>query len=256
MNSTISPPERFDSHFVVLALLTALMASAGTNASAQHAGDVRLSVPTAGGSIVTSGGEWVGQYAGRVFDEGVTPLSPPFITSSPGFDGPAGTFPASAVVRFDFVKQLLYWNGSVMATPAAAMTLDYQDTRFATITGTSPSGAPGFVISSAPTNGSFHEHLDYSLPSDAAAGLYGIVLTLGPGVGSAGFTSSLPFLLTFSQGSFADYQTGLSTMVDVAFAPVPEPSGVAVAAAVVCCGWAAARRARRSLVCRANPTIL
>ena len=84
----------------------------------------------------------------------------------------------------------------------------------------------------------------------------GIVLTLGPGVGSAGFTSSLPFLLTFSQGSFADYQTGLSTMVDVAFAPVPEPSGVAVAAAVVCCGWAAARRARRSLVCRANPTIL
>jgi hypothetical protein len=50
------------------------------------------------------------------------------------------------------------------------------------------------------------------------------VLTLGPGPGATGFATSDSFLVAFSNGSFADPTVGLDAMVDVAFAPVPEPS--------------------------------
>ncbi len=228
-----------------LPMITAWFLLVGT-AYAQHAGDIELTLPTPNGPIVTSGGEWVGTYAGRVFDEGIMPATAPYATGSPGFDSATGTFPAGATIRYDFVKQLLYWNGSTMATPAATMTLDYLGNRPATVTGTDFAGAPGAVITSVPSNGSFHEHLTYTLTNDAAPGLYGVVLTLGPGGSSTGFTTSEPFLVTFSRGSFDNYATGLSTMVDAAFAPVPEPSGIALAAAAAGGGWLALRRARKA----------
>lgn len=224
---------------------------AGT-ASAQHAGDILLTVPAANGPIATAGGEWTGQYAGRVFDEGVMPSAAPFTTSSPGFDSAIGTFPAGATLRYDFVKQLLYWNGSAMATPAATMTLDFQGVRQATVTGADVMGAPGTLITSVPSNGSFHEHLNYSLASNATPGLYGVVLTLGPGTGTTGFTTSAPFLVTFARGAVDNYATGLNTMVDVAFAPVPEPSGVVLATLAAGGGWLALRSARRGRIGRPN----
>jgi len=228
-----------------LPMITAWFLLAST-AAAQHAGDVLLTVPTANGPIVTAGGEWEGLYAGRVFDEGIMPANAPYTTISPGFDSATGTFPAAATIRYDFVKQLLYWNGSAMATPAATMTLDYLGNRPATVTGTDFAGAPGAVITSVPSNGSFHEHVNYTLTDNAAAGLYGVVLTLGPGAGSTGFTTSEPFLVTFARGSFDNYTTGLATMVDTAFAPVPEPAGIALAAAAAGGGWLALRRARKA----------
>lgn len=235
-----------------LPMIAAWLLLAGT-AAAQHAGDILLAVPAASGPIVTSGGEWVGPFAGRVFDEGIMPATAPYTTSSPGFDGAAGTFPASSIIRYDFVKQLLYWNGTAMATPAATMTLDYQGNRPATVTGTDLAGVPGAVITSAPSNGSFHEHVNYTLSSDAAAGLYGVVLTLGPGAGSTGFTTSEPFLVTFSRGTVDNYATGLATMVDTAFAPVPEPAGVALLTAAAGGGWLALRRARTARRGRRSP---
>ena len=203
-----------------LACLSAMpvcLAFAASAVGQVHSGDITLSVPTAGGPIATSGGEWVGDYAGRVFDEGIMPSSPPFVTSSPGFDSSTGTFPAGALIRYDFVQQLLYWDGTALTPPTATMMVDYQDVRFATITGSDTAGSPGFVITSVPSNGSFHEHLDYALPSDAAAGLYGLVLTLGPGGATPAFTTSDSFLVTFAQGSFSDYATGLQAMVNAAF---------------------------------------
>lgn len=228
-----------------LPMITAWFLLAST-AAAQHTGDVLLTVPTANGPIVTAGGEWQGLYAGRVFDEGIMPINAPYTTISPGFDSATGTFPAAATIRYDFVKQLLYWNGSAMATPAATMTLDYQGNRPATVTGTDFAGAAGELITSVPLNGSFHSHVNYTLTDNAAAGLYGVVLTLGPGAGSTGFATSEPFLVTFARGSFGNYTTGLATMVDTAFAPVPEPAGIALAAAAAGGGWLALRRARKA----------
>jgi len=227
-----------------LPMIATWLLFAGT-AVAQHAGDILLTLPTPNGPIVTSGGEWAGPYAGRVFEEGIMPSTAPFTTAAPGFDGASGTFPAGGMIRYDFVKQLLYWSGSTMATPAATMTLDYGGDHAATVTGTDVGGAAGAVITPVPSNGSFHAHPNYTLTNNAAAGLYGIVLTLGPGSGSTGFTTSEPFLVTFSRGIVNDYATGLATMVDTAFAPVPEPSGVVLAAAAAGAGWLALRRRGR-----------
>lgn len=226
-----------------LTLIPLVLVSMGT-ARAQHSGDVLLSVPVPSGPIVTSGGGWSGQYAGRVFDDGIMTSAPPYTATSPGFDGSIGTFPGGSVIRLDFVKELLYWNGSALVTPAATMTVGYGG-RSGSISGSDTGGKPGFIVSSVTPDGSFHIHPTYGLPNGAAAGLYGLVLTLGPEAGTTGFTTSNSFLVTMTQGSFPNYATGLSTMVDAAFAPVPEPSGAALAAVATAGAWLALRRTRK-----------
>ena len=83
------------------------------------------------------------------------------------------------------------------------------------------------MIAPVSAQGAFHVHLDYSLPTGAASGLYGAVLSLGPAAGSTGFTTSDPFLITFLHGSVADIPGGMDALVNAAF--VPEPSGVGIA---------------------------
>ena len=226
-----------------MAAVLLMLAAAAPAAAQVHSGDIELSVPTAGGPIVTEGGDWTGTYAGRVF-EGVFPVTAPFETDAPGFDSLIGTFPAGDTIRLDFVKELLFWDGSAMVSPNVGMTLDYQGVRSATITGTDFGGLSGFVITSVPSNGSFHEHIDYAVPNTAADGLYGVVLTLGPGGPTTAFTTSDSFLVTFEQGTSltpATYDAGMQAMVNVAL--VPEPAGGMLAAAgVVAAGTAWWRR--------------
>lgn len=226
------------------AVLVAWVGLAGGLAVAQHATDIELAVPVANGPIVTSGGDYTGTYAGRVF-EGIMPASASAGTTAPGFDSLNGTFPAGAEIRFDFVKQLLYWNGTALTDPTSSLTVSF-GAGTATIGGGDMAGLPGFVIAPADAQGSFHEHLTYALPDAAAPGLYGAVMTLGPGGGATGFTTSESFLVAFSNGSFADPVGGLDAMVDVAFAPVPEPStlvlcGIGLAAAACRSRWRKAR---------------
>jgi hypothetical protein len=223
-----------------------LMLALANTAAAQHSGDVVLSVPAAGGPIATGGGIWTGTYAGRVF-EGVFPVSAPCTTYAPGFDSLTGTFPAGDTIRLDFAKELLFWDGAALVAPNVGMTLDYQGVRSATISGADVGGLSGFVITSVPSNGSFHEHIDYTVPNTAADGLYGVVLTLGPGSPTTAFTTSDSFLVTFEQGtslSSASYAAGMQAMVDVAL--VPEPGGLLLALAGIGGGWLVLRRSRGS----------
>lgn len=209
----------------------ALAVHAGVAGAQLHTGDIDLEVPVSGGPIVTSGGDWTGTYAGRVF-EGVMPSSQPYVTTSPGFDSLAGTFPvvpAPAQIRFDFVKQLLVWNGTALTTPTSALTVSFPS-QTATIAGSDVAGKSGFVIGPVSAQGAFHDHLDFSLPNGAASGLYGVVMSLGPALGSTGFTTSEPFLITFLQGNVADVSGGMDALVNAAFVPEPSLTGFALAA--------------------------
>lgn len=230
----------------LLVLSLVLAAFAASPATAQHLDDVTLTVPVPGGPIVTSGGDWTGTFAGRVF-EGVMPATPPLVTEAPGFDSASGTFPtvpAPAEIRFDFVKQLLYWDGTALATAPVPLTASF-GANSAQVTAADTAGAPGFVIGPVTAQGAFHDHMDFLLPSAAASGLYGVTMTLGPAAGSTGFTTSEPFLFTFAVGNLApaDYEAGMEALVETAL--VPEPGIVCVAAGAVAGGaFVLARRLR------------
>jgi hypothetical protein len=188
-------------------------------ASADQTVDINLSIPSPGSPLLTTGGTWTGMYAGKVFESFIPTLS----TGDPGFFASAGTFATGSRIRIDFTKELMFWNGSSLATPAAGLTIA-TGPRSATITGTSFGGAPGIFLSTVSIDGSYHMHATWSLPAGAATGIYGVVATLGPDGATTGFTTSDPFLVTFEKGVSPNYEAGLNAMVNAAL--VPEPSAV------------------------------
>lgn len=193
---------------------------------AQHA-DVDIVVTA--GQLATEGGVYTtGSLAGRVFEGELAPGSPNNTTIEPGFDALAGILQSGNQVRFDFVQQLLYWNGTALTAPPSSLTVTL-GANSRTISGTDTSGLAGFLLATAAANGSFHQDMTWSLPNTAADGLYGVVLTLGPEAGTTGFTTSDPFVIGFVNGTVADVPGGLAAMANVAL--VPEPSSVALALA-------------------------
>jgi len=201
--------------------------------------DVEIGI--ASGRLTTSGGVYpTGSLAGLVFESEMIPGSPPS-TNEPGFEAAIGTFQPGDKVRFDFVYQLLYWNGTVLAPPPSNLTVSF-GSNSATISGADTGGLPGFLIAEAGSQGDFHKDLDFSLQPDAAEGLYGIVLKLAPDAGTTGFSDSNRFLIGFVNGTVADVPGGLDAMVEVA--AVPEPGTLALAAAGAAVLALAARRRR------------
>lgn len=207
----------------------------------QHAD---VDVVVAAGQLATEGGVYAtGSFAGRVFEGEFAPGTPNNTTIEPGFDALAGTLQSGNQVRFDFVQQLLYWNGTALTAPPSSLSVSLGGNS-RTISGTDTSGLAGFVLATAAANGSFHQDMTWSLSNTAADGLYGVVLTLGPEAGTTGFTASDPFVIGFVNGTVADVPGGLAAMANVAL--VPEPSGVALALAGAAVLAARARRRRRA----------
>lgn len=206
----------------------------------QHA-DVDIVVTA--GQLATEGGVFTtGSFADRVFEGELAPGTPNNTTIEPGFDALAGTLQSGDQVRFDFVQQLLYWNGTALTAPPSSLSVSLGGSS-RTISGTDTSGLAGFLVATAGPSGGFHQDLTWSLPNTAADGLYGVVLTLGPEAGTTGFTTSDPFVIGFVNGTVADVEGGLAAMANVAL--VPEPSSVALALAGAAGVAAGGRRRRR-----------
>jgi hypothetical protein len=218
-------------------------------AAADPSVDVNMGIPTPGGAIVTSGGEWLGEFAGRVFEGIATTTSGTLIyTESPGFYAPDFTFPltttgSQARLRLDFTKELLYWTGTALVAPSAGLRVSYA-ARTAWITGTDTAGAPGILLSTA-VDGGYHVHARFSIPSAAPAGLYGFTVALGPDGTSVGtFEPSQPLLITIQKGSLSPeaYTAGMNALVTAAL--VPEPNTLGMAAGALGAAWLVAVRRR------------
>jgi hypothetical protein len=218
-------------------LMVAIGAALISPAWADPITDVNMTIPSPGGRIATSGGEWIGEFAGRVF-EGIATLTSGTLryTESPGFYATDLTFPltttgSQARLRLDFTKELLYWSGTALESPSAGLRVSYGG-RVAWITGTDTAGAPGIFLSTA-ANGGYHEHARFSIPSAAPSGLYGFTFVLGPDGASVGtFEPSLPLLITIQKGSLSPeaYTAGMNALVTAALVPEPSTLGMAAAA--------------------------
>jgi hypothetical protein len=220
-----------------------VMAFVACEARAQtHSGDIALSVVNS--RLTTAGGTYAGPLNGRVF-EGTFPSSG--LTDNPGFDSAAGFLNAGEKIRFDFVREVLYWNGTALTESPRSMTVAIGSSQ-ATLSPTDFAGKAGFEIAGGDLNGAFHQHLFFSIGSGAPAGLYGVVLTLGP-AGTSTFGTSEPFLMAFRRNAGSlNPAAGLDAMAATLVA-VPEPSTLGLAAAGVAAGfaWRRRRKARKSL---------
>jgi hypothetical protein len=208
-----------------------------------HAGDIALLLINS--RLNTSGGTYAGPLNGRVF-EGIFPSSG--LTDNPGFDSAAGFLGAGEKIRFDFVREVLYWNGTALTESPRSMTVAIGSSQ-ATLSPTDFAGKAGFEIAGGDLNGAFHQHLFFSIGSGAPAGLYGVVLTLGP-AGTSTFGTSEPFLMAFRRNAGSlNPAAGLDAMAATLVA-VPEPSTLGLAAAGVAAAFACrCRRKAKIAVC-------
>lgn len=231
---------------MAFALMTATVLAGG--------GHLDVDIKVVNEKLTTEGGGETNILAGGVFFDAdgmvPVPVESVYSTTYPGFDALAGTFTPGAQVRFDFVQQLLYWNGTELVDTNANLTVSF-GANSQTISGSDTSGLPGFVLGQAILSGQqaggFHSDLEWTLPETAASGLYGVVLRLSMESGSPGpvISPSESFLLAFGKGDVIDVDRGLEAMATVA--AVPEPSSMVLAglgvAGVLAAGWRRRRRA-------------
>ena len=119
----------------------------------------------------------------------------------------------------------------------------YQFANSVTLSANDTNGKPGLLLGGASSNGEVHIHVDYELPTTAPAGVYGLMLTVGP-TGTATFEKSDPILVALRRGATnLNPDQGVAAMAALLPTPVPVPeptglglaAGAAVAVAVIRC---------------------
>lgn len=195
--------------------------------TADFATDIQLSLIN--GKIETAGG--ISSYQppldGRVFSGAMATQGGTFAATSPGFASLAGFLQPGEQVRFDVTRELLYWNGTQLVPPNVAMTIGQLGGSI-TVSGNDMGGVSGLILGSGGSNGALHAHPDFMLPLSAPAGVYGLMLTIGP-AGTAPFAESDPILVAFRRGATnLNPNEGIAAMA--ALVPVPEPSSITLVA--------------------------
>ena len=234
----MNSPSRINYFNIVAGLIVALCSV--RNAQAQtHTNDILLQMIDA--QLKTSGGSYAGDLNGRVFESTMLSQFGAFATNNPGFDSAAGLLQSGEKIRFDFVREVLYWDGTALATSPRSLTVTFGSTS-TSLSPTDYSGKPGFEIAGGDATGAFHQHLWFSVPSGSPAGVYGAIVTLGPS-GASAFGETEPFLIAFRRGATNLNPTAGVDAMAAALVPVPEPTGFALVAgaaaafaATRCCG--------------------
>jgi hypothetical protein len=163
-------------------------------ASAQHAGDVLLTVEN--GRIVTGLIDETGTNVRsnvRVFGAKLGEIVPNF-TDEPGFDNEPGTFAVGSRIGFNVRRAVRVYDDHQFGTVSGSFEIAFGPLSVQTHADDVP--VPGFSLPVG-INGEWHTHLEYTLLSPAEDGLYLLELELysdEPGVGT-----SLPFWFVFNQ---------------------------------------------------------
>lgn len=227
-------------NIVVLLVSLIVVASATSKANAQaHANDIQLLLINS--RLTTTGGTYAGSLNGRVF-EGSFPRASGQ-TGDPGFGSAAEFLASGEKIRFDFVREVLYWNGTALTQSPRSVTATTLAGLSSTLSPTDFGGKAGVEIGGGDVlTGAFHHHLNFSFGgSNAPNGVYGLIMTLGA-AGTASFGTSEPFLIAFHRGSSGlNPAAGVDAMA--ALVAVPEPSTLVLAVAGIVAGFV--RRQRR-----------
>ena len=245
----MNSPSRINYSNIIAGLMVLLCSM--RNAQAQtHTNDVLLQMTNS--QLTTSGGSYAGDLNGRVFESTMISQFGAFATNNPGFDSAAGLLQSGEKIRFDFVREVLYWNGTALTTSPHSLTVTFGSTS-TLLSPTDYSGNPGFEIAGGDASGAFHQHLWFSVPSGSPAGGYGAIMTLGPS-GASAFGETEPFLIAFRRGATNLSPTAGVDAMAAALVPVPEPTGFALVAgaaaafaATRCCGRMRKKRYRNEV---------
>ncbi len=163
-------------------------------ASAQHAGDVLLTVEN--GRIVTGlvdeGGTNVRSNV-RVFGTRLGEIGPNF-TDEPGFDNDPGTFAVGSRIGFNVRRAVRVYDANQFGTVGGDFEIAFGPLNIQTAGSDVP--VPGFSLPVG-INGEWHTHLEYTLLSPATEGLYLLELELYSD--QPGINPSLPFWIVFNQ---------------------------------------------------------
>jgi len=204
------------------AALSGLLVALSFPAQAQaqtHDGDVEMSIVS--GTITLDGHAAVRAGNGfQIFEGDFGDVAGgPFKTDDPGYDSEAGTWASGAIVNYQILGVLEFWNGSSWA-PAGLerVTLEGNLGEASFIQGSGVSGDLTGLIGQSGSNGVIHEHLDMGvsrigggLPS---VGAYLIQLQLT----SVGLQSSQPYYIALNRGlSEIDFESAVQALA------VPEP---------------------------------
>ncbi len=163
-------------------------------ASAQHAGDVLLTVEN--GRIVTSLIDETGTNVRsnvRVFGADLGEFGPNF-TDEPGFDSEPGTFAVGSRIGFNVRRAVRMYDANQFGTVGGSFEIAFGPLHVQTAANDVP--VSGFSLPVG-INGEWHTHLEYTLLAPASDGVYALELELL--TDQAGIGTSLPFWFVFNQ---------------------------------------------------------
>lgn len=219
--------------FSIAIPISATLLLSTVNAFAQHTheGDVLLGVQN--NQIVTGlmhddGPEFPVRVFGAEFGE--DPNLPGNVSEEPGFDSAAGTFEAGTAIGFNFLGQLLEWNGASFVPSQHTMTF-LKSVGPDVFERTTTNGyVPGFTLDVEP-DGEWHEHYGMRLNpasgnADPVTGVYALRLNLfSTGLG---LRTSPEFWFVFN---YEDTEENHDNAIDYATTMVPEPATMLALAA-------------------------
>ncbi len=140
-------------------------------------------------------------------------------TDSPGITvlSAGSKIPNGTAFKFNVVDNLFYWNGSALAPAPTTFTFENAAAQGTNIDKNTIFSTTSVIGTYNINTVGWHEHPFYAVPLNAAAGAYGIVVTIT----GQNLAYSDPVLLVFNRGlTTAQFNLGVTAMQKTQFGPL------------------------------------